>query len=125
MTPLVLAALAALAIGDPDSETAAAPAQTFDPRAMEVQLADDSILKLLLADERIEIVTPHGTLQVPTDEIRRIEFAQRLPAETTRQVADLIQRLGNSDAEIHEAAAAQLLELKQPAYLALVKAAKG
>ena len=29
---------------------------------MEVQLADDSVLKLLLADERIEIVTPHGTL---------------------------------------------------------------
>jgi predicted DNA-binding protein len=118
-------ALAAVAIGAPDSVDAKpAETQPLDPRAMEVQLADDSVLKLLLADERIEIVTPHGTLFVPTDEIRRIEFAQRLPDETARRVAELLERLGNPESDVHEPAATELIELKEQAYLALVKAAK-
>ena len=62
------------------AEDAAADAATeaFDPRAVALEFVDQSVLKLVLADERIEIVTPHGKLQVPTDDIRRIEFAQHL-----------------------------------------------
>ena len=124
MGHLGVVVLVALASGGQESSDAApAPVQQFDPRAMEVQLADESILKLLLADERIEIVTPHGTLQIPTGEIRRIEFAQRLPDETAKRIADLIEQLGKPEAEVHEQAA-ELLELKEQAYLALVKAAK-
>lgn len=109
----------------PDSpQSAAAEAPQLDPRAMEVQLADESVLKLLLADERIEIVTPHGTLFIPTNEIRRIEFALRLSDEAAARIADLIERLGKPEAEVHEPAEAELLELKEQAYLALVKAAK-
>jgi LCCL domain-containing protein len=122
---LGLVTLIALASGGQDSSDAApVPMPQFDPRAMEVQLADESVLKLLLADERIEIVTPHGTLFIPTDEIRRIEFAQRLPEETTRRIAGLMERLGNPDSETQEQATAELLELKEQAYLALVKATK-
>jgi LCCL domain len=125
MSLIALLALAAIAAAAPESdESATAEAKPLDPRAMEVQLADESVLKLLLADERIEIVTPHGTLQVPTDEIRRIEFAQRLPEVAARHIGELIERLASPDSEVHEAAAAELIELKEQAYLALVKATK-
>jgi hypothetical protein len=109
----------------PDSDEESSKPQTpLDPRAMEVQLADQSLLKLLLADERIKIVTPHGTLQVPTDEIRRIEFAQRLPDSVSKQVGALLEKLSSSESEVHEAAAEELLSLGGITYLALVRASK-
>jgi hypothetical protein len=124
MSLTALLATALIALAPESDEPAAAEEKPLDPRAMEVQLADESVLKLLLADERIELVTPHGTLQIPTDEIRRIEFAQRLPADVVKQVAALIERLASPESEVHEAAAAELIELKEQAYLALVKATK-
>src|SRR5262245_15515475 len=125
MSLIALLALAAIVASAPENdESATTETKPLDARAMEVQLADDSILKLMLADERIEIVTPHGTLQVPTNEIRRIEFAQRLPEEAARHIAQLIERLASPDSEVHEAAAADLIERKEQAYLALLRATK-
>lgn len=103
---------------------ASAAALAFDPRAVAVEFVEGSVLKLVLADERIEIVTPHGKLQVPAEDIRRIEFAQRLPAQTAGRVDELMKLLANADAEVHEPAAAELLALGGPAWLAVVKAAK-
>jgi LCCL domain len=118
-------ALAAVVCAQPDStETKAPELLPLNPRAMEAQLADDSVLKLLLADDNIEIVTPHGTLHVPTNEIRRIEFAQRLPDDVAKKVGELMERLAAPDSEIHEQAAADLLEMKELAYLPLLKASK-
>ncbi|HEY2893835.1 MAG TPA: hypothetical protein VGJ16_06475, partial [Pirellulales bacterium] len=96
----------------------------LDPRAMEVQLADGSVLRLLLADERIEITTPHGKLSVPTAEIRRIEFALRLPAETHQRLAGLIGQLRSSEQEAQQVAAQELLALHEKAYLPLVRASQ-
>src|SRR5688572_10255785 len=96
----------------------------FDSRAVAVEFVDQSVLKLVLADERIEIVTPHGKLQVPTDEIRRIEFAQRLPTETAQRIDELMKQLADSSREVHEGAAAELLVVGAPAWLTLCKAAK-
>src|SRR5262245_6732382 len=104
---LLLACLP-LAADDVPVETTAANV-AFDPRAVAVEFVDSSVLKLVLADERIEIVTPHGTLQVPTDEIRRIDFAQRLPAETAARIDELLKRLANPEPAAHEPAAAELL----------------
>lgn len=126
MTHYALVWLACLSLGADDTPTTSAlSVSPLDPRAMEVQLADESVLKLLLADEQIEIVTPHGKLFVPTDEIRRIEFAQRLPEETVKRIGELIEQLRSAEAEAREPAAAELLELKEQAYLPLVRAAQG
>jgi hypothetical protein len=107
------------AVEDADGATLA-----FDPRAVAVEFVDQSVLKLVLADERIEIVTPHGKLQVPTDEIRRIEFAQRLPVEAAQRIDELLKQLADPSREVHEPAAAELLAIGGPAWLSLCKAAK-
>ena len=113
----------ALVADDVPTETSAA-ALAFDPRAVAIEFVDGSVLKLALADEKIEIVTPHGKLQVPTEDIRRIDFAQRLPAEAAGRIEELLKLLANPDAAVHEPAAAELLALGGPAWLSLVKASK-
>jgi hypothetical protein len=119
----LLAGCLILGADDVPQESSAA-ALAFDPRAVSVEFVDQSVLKMVLADERIEIVTPHGKLQVPTDEIRRIEFAQRLPADAAARIDELLKQLANPDMAVHEPAAAELLAAGGPAWLAVVKAAK-
>jgi hypothetical protein len=120
----VVALIGAVLAWSSSDEEATRPLAALDPRAMEVQLADDSVLKLLLADERIRIVTPHGTLHIPADEIRRIEFAQRLPESVAKEIGDLIQGLASPDSEVHEAAAEELLQFGASAHLALLRVSK-
>ncbi|HZN33356.1 MAG TPA: LCCL domain-containing protein [Pirellulaceae bacterium] len=124
--PLYMVLLAGgLVLGTDDVPTETSPAAlAFDPRAVAVEFVDQSVLKMVLADERIEIVTPHGRLQVPTDEIRRIEFAQRLPADAAARIDELIKQLASPDMAVHEPAAAELVAAGGPAWLAVVKAAK-
>src|SRR5262245_50572635 len=119
---LLLACLP-LAADDVPVETTAANV-AFDPRAVSVEFVDSSLLKLVLADERIEIVTPHGKLQVPTDEIRRIDFAQRLPAEAAARIDMLMKQLADPDAAVSDPAGAELLAMGGSAWLTLSKTSK-
>jgi hypothetical protein len=95
-----------------------------EPGAMEVRFTDNSVLKLILHDERIEIVTPYGKLLVPVADIQRIEFATRLSEADAKRIPVLIVNLGSSDFPTRDAASAELLKLQAKAYPALVKAAK-
>ena len=67
--------------------------QPTDPRAVEVLFQDESVLRVRLADEKIEIQTKHGGLKVPADQINRIYFAQRIDTETQRTIDSAIAAL--------------------------------
>jgi hypothetical protein len=92
--------------------------------AVEVHFTDGSKLKLMLADERIEVTTPYGKLRVPDGDIHRIEFATRLAEDITKRIESAITDLGSSEFRRRQAASAALLKLKEKAYPALLKAAK-
>jgi hypothetical protein len=94
------------------------------PSPVEVRLADDSTLKLTLLDERIELVTRYGKLLVPVADIRQIEFGLRLPPATARRIEAAVVDLGAVDYKRREAAAAELLALREVAYLAVLRAGK-
>ncbi|MEX2174654.1 MAG: LCCL domain-containing protein [Pirellulaceae bacterium] len=100
-----------------------APRQPFEARAVELTLADKSVLRLYLADELIEIETPHGTLKIPSEDVLRIEFAQRLPAEIVELLAQKLAQLRDNDPEVQKAAGAELVAMRETAYLALLGAA--
>src|SRR5262245_32480645 len=51
---------------------------------VEVHFLDDGHIKVKLRDEKIELVTPYGKLQIPTADIRRIEFATRVDDDVAR-----------------------------------------
>lgn len=101
------------------------PRLPFEPRAVEISFTDGSVLRLHLADDLIEMSSPHGKLQIPAEDILRIEFAQRLPEETVKQIDDLLAQLKSSDEDTRANAGEGLLAFREKAYLPLVKAVKG
>jgi hypothetical protein len=95
-----------------------------DARAVEARFCDNSVLKMKVRDERIDILTPYGKLQIPIADIQKIEFATRLSAEDEKRIPVLIRDLGSPDFPARDAASTELLKLAEKAYPALVEAAK-
>lgn len=91
---------------------------------VDVHCIDGSTLRLTVLDERIELDTPYGSLRIPVRDIERIEVAFRIPEEQARRIDAAIADLGKEDFARREAASATLLELRERAYPALIKAAK-
>jgi hypothetical protein len=91
---------------------------------VEVRCIDGSTLNLTVLDECIELNTPYGKLLIPVRDIERIEVAFRNPEDVTRRVEAAIADLGKADFPSREAASATLLELRERAYPALLKAEK-
>ncbi len=96
-----------------------------DPRAAEVKLADGGMLRVNLLDKEVVMVTPFGKLQIPIDQIQRIELAQRVPEETRKKAEKLIGLLGSSEFQDREAASKELLALGELIWPLLAKAAEG
>jgi hypothetical protein len=94
-----------------------------EPGAVEVAFTDGSNLKLLLRDEKITLVTPHGKLLIPVADIQRIEFAWRVSDEDAKNIEAAVTDLGSSEFRRREAANTVLLKLREKSYPALVRAA--
>jgi hypothetical protein len=126
LTALACLTAGSLAIGDDEEEDLLAAAQAAakaDPKAMEVRFNDESRMKFILADERIEVASRYGTLQIVASDIRKIDFALRLSDSTKRQIDDAISELGNTDAQVRKAALRRLAALGPIAYPSLAKVA--
>jgi hypothetical protein len=91
---------------------------------VEARLVDDSVLRVRLREERIEVVTRYGKLSVPLADIRRIEFASRAPDDVIKQIDALIEKLNDPQDKTREEAVAELLRFKALAVAPLQKAAK-
>jgi len=118
---LLVAAEPASSPGQARGKQASTPG---DPRAVEVQFSDDSILKLVLRDERIELNTRFGKLLIPVTDVRRIEVGLRLPEDVTKRIESAINNLGSTQVREREAAAAELLGLRAKSYPFLLRAAR-
>lgn len=90
----------------------------------EVQFIDDSRMKLRILDEKLELQTKHGVLRIAVSEIRRIDFASRLPAEVAEAIAAAVLRLGHPDSQTRDQATAELRNYRERAYSALVDATR-
>jgi hypothetical protein len=95
-----------------------------EPGAVEVRFADNSVLKLTLREEKLEIVTPYGKLLVPVADILKIEFATRLSEADEKRIPVLIKNLGSEDPQVRDAATTELVKLGEKAYPALLQAQK-
>jgi hypothetical protein len=138
MTPTVrracrLLLLAVLAAAVPLWAEDPPPAETKSPKkappapaagAVEVHFTEDSVLKLILREERLELTTPYGKLLIPVAAIRRIDFATRIPDDVARRIRAALRDLGSTEFRVREDASAELLALREKAYPALLEAAK-
>jgi hypothetical protein len=123
--------LAVAALFVPLPRTVAAPDPTPTETAakptgieVEVKCVDDSTLKLKLLDEKLEIVTKFGFLQVAVADIRRIDFASRCPTDVAEKIVLAISKLGHPDFPTRERATAELKGYRERAYPFLLKSIK-
>src|SRR5262249_35695567 len=91
---------------------------------LQALFTDGSTLKLTLHDDRLELNSPYGRLLIPVTEIRRIDFATRIPDDIASRVDAAIASLGNAQFKQREAASAELLKFREKAYPALLRASK-
>jgi len=91
---------------------------------VEVRFTDGSIMKLGIRDEQIEFLTPYGKLYIPVAEVKRIEFALRVPDDVSKRIEAAVADLGNSQFRRRETASTILLNLREKAYPAVLKATK-
>jgi hypothetical protein len=106
-------------------ETPKTPSKpAVEPGAVEVRCTDNSILKLIIRDDKLPLTTPYGKLTIPVAEIQRIEFATRIAEEDAKRIEAAIAKLDHTQFKEREAATAELMALGIKAYPALLKAAK-
>ncbi len=101
----------------PVARSAAAPRKkdvTFEAR-----LDDESVVRVRLLAEQIQVMTPYGRLTVPVSDIQRIEFGYRSTAAVQKRVRDALAQLAARTFEEREGASKQLLALGPASYHAL------
>jgi hypothetical protein len=108
----------------PEPVPAATPHKPAEEGNVEVKCIDNSVIRLKLLDEKVELVTKHGVLRIAVADIRRIEFSTRIRPEVAEKVATAISRLNHSDFKVREAATEKLKSYKARAYPQLLKALK-
>ncbi len=92
--------------------------------AADVTMGDGSTVRVTLVSESVELETKYGKLTIPAADVRRIEFAYRVPDETAKKVAAAVKQLGSVEFEKREAATKELRTLGLHAYPSLEEAAK-
>jgi hypothetical protein len=100
------------------------PARPVPGVEVEVKCIDDSTLKIKLLDEKLELVTKYGFLQIAVADIRRIDFGHRCPGDVVEKIALAISKLGHPDFQTRERATADLKSFRERAYPFVLKALK-
>lgn len=90
--------------------------------AVQVNLADESTLKVALRDEQIELETRYGKLVIPAADLTRVEFRTRIPPGDARRAEAAVGGLGSKEFRERETATAELLRLGVRAIPALTRA---
>ncbi len=98
--------------------------KSAEPGTFDVHFTDESHLKVRLRDEKIELSTPYGTLQIPASDIRRIDFATRVSDELSKRIKSAIVNLASTEFKTREAATVELTSIGAPSYPTLLKAAR-
>jgi len=86
---------------------------------------DDTVMKVVLQDPSISIVTKYGKLTIPASEVRRLEFGFRYPEGVEEKITKGIADLGSSEFRTREDAEQALAEIGHFAIPALRRAVKG
>jgi hypothetical protein len=95
------------------------PEVTFEAR-----LEDQSLVRVRMLSEQIQVSTPYGRLTVPVQDIRRIEFGHHPGVGVPKRIAAAIEQLAAKTFDAREAAGKQLLALGPLSYPALQQATK-
>jgi hypothetical protein len=91
---------------------------------MTAQFTDQGSLQVEVLESELTLVTKFGELKIPLAEIRKLEFAARVPAEVTDAVTKAVAQLASENFNTRVKAGDTLLLHKLVAYPLLLKAAE-
>jgi hypothetical protein len=94
------------------------------PGEVEVQFANGSLVRLVLAQDKIEVQTRYGKLQVPARDIQRIDFGVHLAPDTVSKIDAALRKLASGDYSERDAGVRELATLGPSAYPAALQATK-
>jgi hypothetical protein len=107
-----------------DQGDAAKETKPASPGEAEIRFADGSVVRATILQPHLEVQTRYGKLNIPTADVRRIEFGLHL-TEVTRQRIDVaVRNLGSDVYKLREQAVRELTTHGPLAYPALQQAAK-
>ncbi len=95
-----------------------------EPLQFSTKLIDDSQMKIEITEPVITMVTKYGTLNIPTNEIRRLEVGLRYPKGLEEQIVQAMRDLGSDAFNVRDAAEKKILahqELALPAIRTAMK----
>lgn len=111
----------------PDKGPPAPPAKA-DPKSdgvvFELRTLDDTVMKVVLMDPNVTLVTRYGKLSIPAAEVRRLEFGFRYPEGVEAKIDKALADLGSSEFRTREDAEQALAEIGHFAIPALRRALK-
>ncbi|MBN9120411.1 MAG: hypothetical protein J0I06_14845 [Planctomycetes bacterium] len=113
-----------LTVAGPQPQQPPEPPKSRPSVEVEVKYVDDSTMKLKLLDDKLELSTKYGVLHVAVADVRRIEFANRVPADVAEKVILAISKLNHPDFKVREEATAELKGYRERAYPLVLKALK-
>ena len=104
-------------------ETVLAQAGVAKPLEVVAHFTDGSVIRRVRLADNLEVQTRYGKLSVPIQDVRRIEFATRIPEEIAKQIDRAIEQLGSKNFMARESASKELAGIGARAHAAVKKAA--
>jgi hypothetical protein len=104
--------------------------QSFDSKGYpesieaEVRFTDDSVMRMIVLQDRLEVVTRYGRLAIPTRDILSIDFGVHLPEGLEQKIVQAIEQLGHDNYRTREIALKDLIAWGPYAYPYLYAATK-
>ena len=80
------------------------PKRLLEPIQAEVRFTDDSVMRMVVLQEQLEVITKYGKLKVPTRDIQSIDFGVHLPPGLQQKVTLAIDQLGGDNYKSRETA---------------------
>lgn len=101
-----------------------APIREVPQNFAEVRFGDGSLVRMTLLQDSIEVMTRYGKLNIPIQEIRRIDFGLHLPEGVGDKIDNCIRLLGSETFRERDEAARELVVLAGSAYPFLQRASR-
>jgi hypothetical protein len=101
------------------------PKKVDDPvEQSEVRFTDDSVVRMFILQERLEVVTKYGKLSIPVADILKVDFGIHVSEELQKKIAQAIEELGSENYKTRELALKNLVGWGPNAYPQVYKACK-
>jgi hypothetical protein len=90
----------------------------------EVRFTDDSIVRMLILQDRLEVDTKYGKLSIPVADILKVDFGIHVSEDQQKKIAQAIEELGSENYKTRELAVKNLVGWGPYAYPQVYKACK-